>query len=46
MNPVKHGFVSRAADWPHSSIHRDIQLGHVEPDSSAIVPEGEFGEMR
>ncbi|MEE9388531.1 MAG: transposase [Paracoccaceae bacterium] len=26
-NPVKHGYVARAADWPHSSIHRDIRLG-------------------
>ena len=24
FNPVKHGYVSRAADWPYSSIHREI----------------------
>ncbi len=22
-NPVKHGFVERADDWPYSSVHRD-----------------------
>lgn len=31
-NPVKHGFVENAADWPYSSIHRDIRLGLVEPE--------------
>jgi putative transposase len=27
VNPVKHGLVSRAADWPHSSFHRYVRLG-------------------
>ena len=27
INPVKHGYVSRAAAWPHSSIHRYIRMG-------------------
>ena len=31
-NPVKHGFVTRAADWPYSSIHRDIKAGLVDAD--------------
>lgn len=31
-NPVKHGLVGRAADWPYSSIHRDMRLGKVEPE--------------
>ena len=26
-NPVKHGYVKRACDWQHSSIHRYIKLG-------------------
>lgn len=43
-NPVQHGFVERAADWPYSSIHRDIRLGLVEPECSGVVPEGQFGE--
>jgi len=28
-NPVKHGFVDRAVDWPFSSIHREISRGMV-----------------
>lgn len=27
FNPVKHGFVERAEDWPYSSVHRDIRNG-------------------
>ncbi|GAB2905520.1 transposase [Uliginosibacterium flavum] len=26
-NPVKHGYVTNAADWPHSTIHRYIEQG-------------------
>ena len=26
-NPVKHGYVKRACDWQHSSIHRYIKSG-------------------
>ncbi|TGD62533.1 transposase [Tabrizicola sp. WMC-M-20] len=43
-NPVKHGFVQRPADWPHSSIHRDIRLGLVEPEWGGSYEAGEFGE--
>ncbi len=25
INPVKHGLVSRVADWPHSSFHRFVR---------------------
>jgi putative transposase len=46
MNPVKHGHVARAIDWPHSSIHRDIRKGHVGANWGwAEVPEnGRWGE--
>ncbi|WP_090201619.1 REP-associated tyrosine transposase [Yoonia tamlensis] len=27
-NPVKHGFVTRAVDWPYSSLHRDMRLAN------------------
>jgi len=38
-NPVKHGLVERAVDWPYSSIHRDVRLGMVEPEwTGAQVP--------
>ena len=32
INPVKHGHVERAADWPHSSIHRYIERGWLRED--------------
>lgn len=44
LNPVKHGLVARAADWPWSSLHRDIRAGRVPPDLSGVAPEGGFGE--
>ncbi len=31
-NPVKHGHVNRAAQWPHSSIHRHIAEGALGCD--------------
>ena len=43
-NPVKHGFVARAVDWPWSSIHRDIRLGRVEAEWASGSEEGAFGE--
>jgi hypothetical protein len=30
FNPVKHGHVMRAGDWPHSSIHRCIRRGIID----------------
>jgi putative transposase len=45
FNPVKHGLVQRAADWPHSSVHRYIRQGLVVPDwGLASSPQGRFGE--
>ena len=26
-NPVKHGYVRRVSDWPHSSFHRYVAVG-------------------
>lgn len=43
-NPVKHGLVRRPKDWPHSSIHRDIARGLVDPEWTAPTPEGRHGE--
>jgi putative transposase len=31
-NPVKHGYVSRAAEWPYSSVHRYIASGDLPAD--------------
>jgi len=31
-NPVKHGYVRYASEWPWSSLHRYIKQGIVTPD--------------
>ena len=48
-NPVKHGYVLRASDWPHSSFHRYVRDGVLAADwginnyaDGQIT--GEFGE--
>jgi putative transposase len=43
-NPVRHGLVERAVDWPFSSIHRDVRLGRVAAEWAGSVQEGDFGE--
>ncbi|MEL6464356.1 MAG: transposase [Pseudomonadota bacterium] len=43
-NPVKHGNVEHAVDWPYSSIHRDVRLGVVDPEWCGVVSEGLYGE--
>ena len=40
FNPVKHGHAVRAADWPHSSIHRYIRMGLVNEDWAFQAEEG------
>jgi putative transposase len=32
LNPVKHGLVTHAADWPHSSFHRCVASGMYPAD--------------
>jgi putative transposase len=32
FNPVKHGYVNRAASWPYSTIHRYVRHGHYAAD--------------
>jgi putative transposase len=48
-NPVKHGLVARACDWPYSSIHRYVRKGILSADwgSDRIDEEGQgqsYGE--
>ena len=43
-NPVRHGYVESPTDWVPSSIHRDIRLGHVQPERIGLEPHGHFGE--
>ena len=46
FNPVKHGHVTRVADWPHSSFHRFVARGELAADWGGDVKEirGAFGE--
>ena len=45
FNPVKHGLVRRAGDWPHSSFHRYVGDGRLPADwGIAVDASGEFGE--
>jgi putative transposase len=32
FNPVKHGYVARASDWPYSSFHRYVREGVLPKD--------------
>jgi len=41
FNPVKHGYVQRVVDWPHSSFHRYVRLGILPEDWAGI--DDEFG---
>lgn len=43
-NPVKHGYVSIASEWPYSSIHHYINAGVVKPDWGAMDDNGRYGE--
>src|SRR5262249_15475848 len=45
-NPVKHGHVARAADWPHSSFHRFVERGLLVADWGGDMRDiaGSFGE--
>jgi putative transposase len=44
--PMKHGLVTRVADWRHSSFHRYVERGVLDPDWGGDIKEieGKFGE--
>jgi putative transposase len=46
FNPVKHGYVTRVVDWPHSSFHRFVKLGVLPRDWGGDMKDikGSFGE--
>jgi putative transposase len=46
FNPVKHGYVERAVDWPHSSIHRYVRQGLLDAKWGGVsaADNGDFGE--
>lgn len=37
INPQKHGYVERIADWPHSSFHRHVKTGLLPADWAGEV---------
>lgn len=43
-NPVKHGYVSRVADWPHSSFHDYVRRGVYPADWGGAGDGGGMGE--
>lgn len=45
-NPVKHGYVACAQDWPYSTFHRYVREGIYPMDWGAAESQltGEFGE--
>lgn len=46
-NPVKHGWVRRAVDWPHSTLHGYIAKGLLSWDWAAEVDDlGSHGERQ
>ena len=42
-NPVKHGLVKRARDWPYSSFHRYLEAGVYGEDWAMESPMDEIG---
>ena len=45
FNPVKHGLVARAIDWPHSSFKRAVARGDYPADWARANDAGGFGEV-
>ncbi|KTD35424.1 Transposase IS200 like protein [Legionella moravica] len=44
FNPVKHGYVTSAKEWPYSSFHRYVQNGTLPENWGSDGAHGEFGE--
>jgi len=43
FNPVKHGYVNRPADYPHSSFSEWVRYGVYEPGWGLSAPETQKG---
>ncbi|MEZ2575557.1 REP-associated tyrosine transposase [Buttiauxella ferragutiae] len=46
INPVKHGFVKTACEWPYSSFHRDVKRGLYPADWAGEVEDFSAGERK
>jgi putative transposase len=44
INPVKHGHVTRAVDWPYSTLRRYVKNGMLPEDWACAPQKGAFGE--
>jgi putative transposase len=45
LNPVKHGLVAHARDWPYSTFHRLVEEGVYPPDWMGVDDfDGVYGE--
>ncbi|STY17170.1 REP-associated tyrosine transposase [Legionella quateirensis] len=44
FNPVKHGYVPSAKEWPYSSFHRYVQNGVLQENWGYDGAQGAFGE--
>ncbi|WP_203109121.1 REP-associated tyrosine transposase [Legionella bononiensis] len=44
FNPVKHGYVPSAKEWPYSSFHRYVRNGVLQENWGYDGVQGEFGE--
>ena len=47
-NPVKHGYVTKASDWPYSSLHRYIKKDIIDEDwgiDKIVTDDGNYGEF-
>ena len=44
INPVNHGYVARAIDWPHSTIHRYLKRRMLAKDWVCVPNNGDFVE--
>jgi putative transposase len=45
INPLKHGYVTRVADWPHSTFHRYVRNRDLPLNwAGDVTVAGQFGE--
>jgi len=45
FNPVKHGHVTRVADWPYSTFHKLVALGIYFPDWAGSIAANELDAL-
>ena len=43
-NPVKHGYVTKVKDWPHSTFHKHVAQGIYTENWGVFDETGAFGE--